>query len=242
VKILALDIETSPNLVYTWGLFDQNVGLNQIVEQGSVLCFAAKWVGKPGVFFHSVWGDGREEMLAQAHALLDEADVVMHYNGNRFDIPHLNREFVQEGLAPPSPFANIDLYSVVRRRFKFQSNRLENVAVQLGLKGKEETGGFDLWKNVMAGDEVAQRRMRKYNRRDVTVLEEMYEILRPWIPNHPSVAVRDGGTCPRCGSNHVQRRGFAYTQVSAFQQFQCQACRGWFRGTKRVDGVKVTAA
>lgn len=243
MKILAIDIETSPNIVYTWGLWDQNVALNQVIEPGGVICFAAKWIGEKGVKFHSVWDDGRDDMLAAAHALLSEADVVMHYNGRRFDIPHLNREFVLAGMLPPEPFADIDLLTVARSQFKFQSNKLEHVSQQLGLGGKVKHEGFDLWRKVLGGDEVAQRRMRKYNIKDVTLLEDMYEILRPWIKNHPSRPLHDGhGACPVCGSGKVQRRGFAYTKVSKFQQFQCQACGHWFRGTSRVGKAPTTQA
>ncbi len=53
MKILLLDIETSPNLAYVWGLFKQNVAINQIKESGSVLCWAAKWYGSRDVMFDS---------------------------------------------------------------------------------------------------------------------------------------------------------------------------------------------
>lgn len=248
MKILALDIETSPNVVYTWGLFDQNVGLNQVIETGGVLCFAAKWLGEKKVQFWSVERHGRQAMLEAAHVLLDEADVVMHYNGKRFDIPHLNREFVEAGFGPPSPYQQIDLYLTAKSKFKFQSNRLEHVSKQLGLKGKVEHAGFGLWRKCMDGlrdvgegrkmspeSAAAWRSMERYNKRDVTLLEELHDILLPWIPNYPSRALIDHrpGSCPKCGSTELQRRGVAYTRVSEYPQFQCQACGSWFRGTGR---------
>lgn len=243
MKVLAIDIETKPHVAYVWGLFDQNVGLNQIIETGGVICFAAKWLGEKDVKFHSVWTDGKADMLAAAHSLLSEADVVMHYNGRRFDIPHLNREFVLAGMLPPEPFADIDLLTVARGQFKFASNKLEHVSKQLGLEGKVAHEGFGLWVGVMEGDELAQRRMRKYNIRDVTLLEDLYAVLRPWIKNHPSRPLHDGtGTCPVCASDRVQRRGFAYTKVSKFQQFQCQTCGHWFRGTTKVSKAGTTQA
>ena len=63
MKILYLDIETAPNLVFTWGLFNQNIGLNQIVKPGYTLCFAAQWEGKKEIVFSSVHGDGNELMM-----------------------------------------------------------------------------------------------------------------------------------------------------------------------------------
>ena len=88
MRILAIDIETSPNLAYVWGLWDQNVSLNQLVESGEILCWAAKWLGEDEVFFYSKQTTGRKsKMIRAAWALLDEADVVLHFNVKRFDIP-----------------------------------------------------------------------------------------------------------------------------------------------------------
>lgn len=243
MKILALDIETAPATVYAWGLFDQNIGLNQIVSPVRTLCFAAKYLGEKKVHFHSEWDDGHDEMVARAHELLSETDVVMHWNGDRFDIPHLNREFIEAGMAPPTPFKNIDLMKVVRKEFKFMSNKLDNVTQRLGLEGKIKHEGFEMWTKVMDGDPAAQRKMKKYNIRDVTELEGLYEILRPWIRNHPSLPLHSPGEqsgCPTCGSKNATRRGYAYTQVSRFVQYQCQDCKRYYRSSKgdaRVDVV-----
>jgi predicted RNA-binding Zn-ribbon protein involved in translation (DUF1610 family) len=239
-RILSLDIETSPSVVYAWGLWDQNIGLNQIVSPSGVLCFAAKFLGESNrkMRFHSVHKDGREAMIAAAHALLDEADVVMHYNGTKFDIPHLNREFVEAGLTPPSPYQQIDLFLTAKRQFRFLSNKLEHVSTQLGLEGKIANEGFDLWTRCLAGDELAWKRMERYNRRDVTLLEELYEILRPWLTSHPNLALIDSKhhACPRCGSDDLQRRGMKYTVVSAFQSWRCNNCGSFSRSTRRTRG------
>lgn len=243
MRLLAIDIETTPNLVWTWGLRDQNIGLNQIEQTSRTLCFAAKWIGERGpIQFFSEWGNGDHGMVEAAHLLLDEADAVLHYNGQRFDVPHLKREFLEWGMAPPSPFKQIDLYRVAQQ-FRFQSHKLEHVSRQIGLGGKVEHEGFPLWRKAMAGDPKAQRKMERYNKQDVRLLEEAYELLLPWIPAHPSVPLHDGtdpDCCPRCGSCHVQRRGTVKTQVSAFQQFQCQSCRGWFRTNRRTRSVSRT--
>lgn len=54
MKILLLDIETAPNTVYTWGLFKQNIAINQIESPGYILCWAAKWLGDDRMFFSSL--------------------------------------------------------------------------------------------------------------------------------------------------------------------------------------------
>ena len=117
MKTLLLDIETKPHKAYCWGLFDQRIGLNQIVEAGGTLCWAAKWLGAPEneVIFSAEWDD--DDFIGKIWDLLDEADAVVHYNGKKFDIPTLNWEFIKQEGTPPSPYKEIDLLQTVRQRF-----------------------------------------------------------------------------------------------------------------------------
>ena len=244
-RILTIDIETSPNLAHVWGLWDQNVSLNQLRESTRVLCYAAKWYGKRPVEFRSEHHDGREAMVLRAHALLDEADVLVTYNGKRFDTPHLRREFLEAGLAPPSPFREVDLCQVVKSRFRFPSNKLDYVAQTLGLGSKLKHEGHGLWVKVLAGDEQAWRRMARYNKQDVVLTEQLYDRLRPWITGHPHMGIltgTEGIACPRCGGTRLQKRGFAYTPLGVYQQLQCQAegCGSWSRGGKRLGNTDTT--
>ena len=80
IKILSIDIETAPNIVYTWGMFNQNIAPNQVVKTGYTMCFAAKWLHKKNMIFEAVWKD-KERMVNRAYELLNEADAVVHYNG-----------------------------------------------------------------------------------------------------------------------------------------------------------------
>ncbi len=240
VKILCIDIETSPNLAHVWGLWQQNVSLGQLRASTEMICFASKWLGQKKVDFYSTFHNGRQEMVERAHALLDEADVVMGYNSKSFDVKHLNREFLEAGLKPPSPYKQIDLMLAVKKNFRLPSNKLQYVSTLLGLAGKVSHEGHELWVKCLAGDEAAWKRMAKYNRQDVVLLEEVYEHLQPWIGDHPNVALHEeGGTpvCPRCGSEDLRKQGFRYTTVSKFQQYQCRKCGGWTSSGKRVEGA-----
>lgn len=240
MKILILDIETAPISAHVWGLFNQNIGITQITEPTTMICFAAKWYGESKIFWYSVDKDGQQGMVEAAHKLLDQADVVMHYNGKRFDVPHLNREFLEAGLAPPAPFQQIDLWQVISKRFRFPSSKLAYVLKALGLTEKEQTGGHELWVKCMAGDAKAWAKMRRYNCQDVRALEPLYDKLLPWIPQHPSWAVFTGKhVCPKCGSDSLQRRGVARTLVSVYQRFQCNNCSSWSRATTRESGIQI---
>jgi uncharacterized protein YprB with RNaseH-like and TPR domain len=188
-----------------------------------------------------VYHDGKAAMLDEAHRLLSEADAVVHWHGARFDIPHLNREFLQAGYDPPPPLAQIDLYKVVRKHFRFPSYKLDYISKELGIEGKAETGGFQLWLDCMREDRKAWSKMRKYNIQDVIMLEDMYNRLLPWITNHPNQNLHgeDGG-CPTCGSGRLQRRGLARTKTAVYQRYQCLACGAWSRAVKRSDHTEVT--
>lgn len=240
MKILVLDIETCPNLAYVWRLWDEDIGVNQLVNATEVICWAAKWIGKHKVEFRSVFHNGKEEMLKTLWNMLDEADAVVHYNGRSFDIPHVNREFLIMGLSPPSPFAQIDLLRAVRRRFRFPSNKLEYVVEELGIGEKLKHEGFELWRRCMANEESAWRLMRQYNINDVALTELLYERILPWIPNIPSHSTfTDGDACPACGSKSLERRGVAHTRQSVYQRFVCRDCGKWSRGTRAEKRVTI---
>lgn len=241
-KVLTIDIETSPNLAHVWSLWNVNVGLSQLRESARMISFAAKWRGSKKVAFHSDHHDGHEEMVQRAHALLDEADILVHYNGKKFDTPHLRREFLLAGLAPPAPFKEVDLCQVVKSRFRFPSNKLDYVSQALGIGAKVKHEGHELWVACLRGDEKAWARMRRYNKGDVVLTEQLYERLLPWISGHPHVGLLNGTdqpSCQRCGSTDLERRGFAYTDLSKFQQYNCRGCGAWSRGSARVGSVSV---
>jgi DNA polymerase elongation subunit (family B) len=240
VRVLTLDIETSPNLAHVWSLWKQNVSLSQLQESGEVIAFAAKWHGEKDVEFYSNFTVGHEAMVREAHRLLSAADVVVHYNGTSFDIPHLNREFLSLGLPPPRPYKQVDLLKVARDQFKFVSNKLDYVSQYVGLKGKVSHEGHMLWVKCMAGDPKAWATMEKYNKYDVVLTEKLYDILLPWIKGHPHPALYDETvepTCQRCGSTDLIKQGFAYTTLAAYQQWQCKKCGSWSRSARREFGV-----
>ncbi len=230
MNILLLDIETTPNKVYTWGLFQQNISLDQIDEPGTTLCWAAKWLGKPGVI------QGLKINLGTLHELLDEADAVVTYNGNRFDLPTLNREFLLDYQDPPAPSKSIDLYQTVKHRFRFASNKLDFVCQQLGLGSKMHHKGFNLWKECMGEgaqgtQEKAMKTMLAYNKKDVVLLERLFNHIKAWI----KLPMLHETGCPSCGTkNQLERRGFYHTSVGKYQRYKCNECGTWHRDGKNL--------
>jgi DNA polymerase elongation subunit (family B) len=233
MKLLMLDIETAPHLSATWGLFQQNVALDQLITPGYTLSWAAKWYGEREVMFESVM-TGEKRMVKRIYDLLEEADAVCHYNGTKFDIPTLNKEFLLKGLKPPKPFREIDLLRTARSRFRLASNKLDFVATVLGLGSKTKHKGMSMWLRCMEKDPAAWKIMEKYNKQDVLLLEKVYVQLLPWIQGHPNLStVEDIECCPKCESESYQARGSAITSAGKYARFQCNDCGSWFRASTR---------
>lgn len=235
LKILHLDIETAPNTAYVWGLWNENIPLSRILDSGYVLCFAAKWHGTDKVMFHKC--DNKEKMLDAAWDLLSEADAVVHYNGKRFDIPTLNKEFIENAYMPPDPYHQIDLLQAARQQFRFPSNKLDYVAQALGVGQKHNHRGFELWIECMQGKKSAWKEMETYNKQDVLLLERVYNKMLPWIKNHPNAAlyVEDANpVCPKCGSTHVHKKGVEHTKTLTYQRYRCVDCSSPLRGRTNI--------
>jgi DNA polymerase elongation subunit (family B) len=239
MKILAIDIETSPNLADVWGLWNNNVSLNQLRESSRMLCFAAQWEDSSQIDFYSEWRHGQEGMARAAWGLLNEADAIVHYNGNRFDVPNINREMLNAGHEPPAPYKQIDLLREVKGTFAFPSYKLAYVAPALGVGEKVEHEGHELWVKVMAGDKKARRAMETYNRQDVALLFPLYYKVRPWIGGPSYGALTGEDVCPACGSADLRREGYAFLQTGKYQRHQCRDCGTWSRGTRRVSGTGI---
>lgn len=238
MKILFLDIETAPNLVYSWGLWNQNISINQIVKPSHILCWAAKWYGEKETHFGSIEDQSQEQMLLGIWNMLNKADVVVTYNGKKFDLPRLNNEFRKCGFPPPSPFRQVDLYRVVKANFDLPSHKLEYVVKYFGVGRKIKTVGMELWLGCMSNDPACWADMELYNRGDVKLTERLYKHILPWISNHPNHGLYNGHelACPNCGGTKVQRRGVLRTSTQIYQRFQCMSpsCGKWSRGKKNI--------
>lgn len=235
LKILTVDVETAPSLAYIWRMWQEDINLDRLIASGHMLCWAAAWDGKSVQF-----RDKRDpDMYEKIHELMSEADAIVHYNGNRFDIPVLNRELLLQGMSPPAPSRQIDLYQVVKRKFRFASNKLDHVVQQLGIGSKLKHAGFQTWVGAMTDDEKAWRDMKRYNIADVKITQALYRRLLPWIDGHPNRNLHGGDGCPNCGSANLRKEGITRTLTREYQRWQCKDCGRWSRSTKSVPGSGV---
>lgn len=240
-RVLFLDIETKPMLGYVWSIWNQNIGLNQLHSDWSILSFAAKWKDDPAskMIYRDLAKarniDDDRPLLTALWKLLDRADIVVAQNGLGFDKKKIFARFAIHGMQPPSTFKMIDTKQLAKKVFGFTSNRLEYLSEQLNKKYRklkhEKFSGFELWRECMAGNQAAWAEMQKYNQYDVLALEELYHRLIPWDDSVSFGVYHDapGHVCS-CGSREFERRGFHYTQSGKFQRFRCKQCGAWTRG------------
>lgn len=240
IKLLTIDIETAPMICAVWDAYNPTVSPDSILEPKRILCFAAKWYENPEVEFYSTYHHGTATMANELHRLLSEADVVMHYNGIRFDVPHINTLLIQRGFGPPSPYKQLDLYQTIKRRFALDFKKLGYVNAQFGLESKLEGIGLSHWLACMQGDEDSWGLMQKYNEQDVRATEKLYDKVKPWIPSHPSqVAMTGEFRCRVCYSDDIEKRGFAYTTAGKYQRYRCNDCGSWSRDSRSIHTTKI---
>lgn len=239
-KILVLDIETAPITAYTWGLFDQMIGLNQIKKDWHLLAWAAKWVGDPAS--KTMYQDNRDakdisddkNLVKGLAKLLNEADIVVTQNGEKFDLKKINARAVLNGLKPIKPCASTDILKEGRKVFSFTSHKLEYVADKINKKYKKlkhnKYPGFDLWKAILDGDRKAWAEMKIYTIHDVLSTEEIYLTIQGWINTQALSSFHDDAKMRcRCGSAKLTKEGFAYTPAGKYQIYHCQTCGKWPR-------------
>lgn len=232
-KILYFDIEWKPATAYVWRMWDENVSPDQLIDAGGLLCFSAIWDGDPSPVFASEWEDGHAGMVQKLHDLFMEADVLITYNGDKYDIPKAMGEFLLLGLSPPPVPTSIDLLKAVKK-MGFVMNRLAFIGPFLKVGAKVKHEGFPLWTAVMSGDPKAQNRMKKYCIQDSRLLVRLYAKIKPYIRNHPFLGER--GVCGACDGKILHSRGFRRTKMFKIQRLQCQTCGSWQDGKRTKVG------
>ena len=240
-RIVTLDIETAPLESYTWGLWQQDVALNQIINEWTILSFSAKWLDSKEVIYKDTGGRGKNKvrddkaLMRELWKILDEADIVIAQNGQQFDVKKINARMLMHSMLPYSPIKVIDTMLVAKAKFAFTSNKLAWMSQHLTNAKKDEHKqfpGFELWVECLKDNPKAWKEMQRYNKIDVLATEELYLKMRPWIPNHPNINTYNDTeipACNKCGSEQLQKRGLARTQVGEYVRYQCQGCGGWCR-------------
>lgn len=246
-KILVFDIETSLLEGYFFSVWQQNIPVEFIKKDWFILGWSAKWLFDSKFYSAIVTpneakkGDDKR-VVKSLWKMLDEADIIIAHNGDKFDHKKANARFMYHGLNKPSHYITIDTLKHLKKQASFTFNRLDYVNKTFGITRKKDISGKELWVNCANGDAKSLKEMEAYNVHDVVALEELYLRIRNWIVPHPNVGLHVDDNicaCPTCGSEHLTETGKHYsTQVNQYTELRCDDCGSLSRSRKSVTSLK----
>ena len=207
-KRLYFDIETSPNIVYSWRI-GWNITLHpdNIIDERKVICICWKWEDEDKVHY-STWDKNQDDKkcLEDFVKVANQADELIAHNGDRFDIKWIRTRCIFNRVPMLNHYKTLDTLKKAKSGFNFNSNKLDYIARFLGVGSKMETGGFDLWVDCMKGDKKALKKMVEYCQQDCVVLEDVYHTLQSYIKPNTHQGVISGGDkcdCVNCASENT---------------------------------------
>ena len=238
-KILILDIETAPMKAFVWKRWKENISLEQTISEWFMICWSAKWLGNSTIYSacltsEEILNEDDKRITGNMADLLDEADVVVAYNGCAFDLPKIQTRMIVHGIKPVSAYKVIDPKVIAKKQFGFSSNKLDSLARMFGFKTKLETT-FELWRDCMEGKQEALDYMLEYNQYDVELLEKVYLKMVPYAKGLPNLNVyrdHDKLLCPVCGCEHVEKIEDYHTNTNTYDQYRCLKCGAISRSRK----------
>lgn len=234
LKRLFWDLEVSPDIVLSWRVGHKvSIGPENIIKERAIICIGYKWEQdkKARVL---VWDDKQDdkEILRQFINLANEADELIAHNGDKFDMPWFMTRCLFHRLPTFPVYKTADTLQWAKRRFYFNSNKLNYIAQFLGMGAKLKTD-FGMWREItLNNDRSALKKMAIYCARDVELLQNVWQKLAPLsaIKSHAGVmANRDNWSCPACASEHVKKN---LSRISACgttsHQMKCNDCGRYY--------------
>ena len=207
-KRLFFDIETSYNQGWFWRpSFKTSISYDQVLKESAIICICYKWQGSDKVY-HLTWDKGCDKaMMDKFYSIIEQADEVVTHNGDNFDIKWIRTRFLLQGYKSMPELKSIDTLKISRQKFKFDSNRLDAIGKILGFGGKKDTGGIQLWHDIIQkNSKKAMMDMVAYCKRDVELLEKVFLKLEGFAKPKTNLAVFSGGDkadCPYCAGTHL---------------------------------------
>jgi len=202
------DIETSYCQGWFWQpSYNTRITTDQIIKESAIICICWKWEGEKRV--NSLeWDKGNDKkMIKKFYKELLQADEVVGHNGDKFDLKWVRTQFIKHGIESMPEIKTIDTLKIARSKFKFKSNRLDYIGKFLGFGGKIDTGGIDLWHDIIQkNSKRAMKKMVTYCKRDVELLEKVFLKLEGYAKPKTHIGIQMGNdkcSCKYCGSENT---------------------------------------
>jgi len=227
-KILIIDIETAPLLVRTYGLWNQNISTGFIKTDWYMLSVAAKWHGEKKVYYKDT-RDSHEndiDVVNLAVELIEQADIIVGHNVDRFDLKKINTRVLKHNLKPVPKKQTIDTLKIAKKCFAITSNKLDFIAKFLGVDGKRKSKKYsqqEMWDGCCDGVLDCFKENKKYNIQDIKVTEDVFDKLKSWDESLNFQSYFQKVTCV-CGCTEFRKDGIRYTKNNAFQRYSCSSC------------------
>ncbi len=139
LKVLHIDIETSPVIAATYGLRDTYIAHNQIIVDPKVTslaymsetinkCYALEWdwLGDMVITPTDVRGGGCDKQMLETFVpIANEADLVIGQNGDSFDLKILQWRLNVHQLPPLKNIITLDTLKLSRKVFRPPSHKLD---------------------------------------------------------------------------------------------------------------------
>jgi hypothetical protein len=229
-RIGIIDIETLPMEVYSFGLFDQNIGINQIISDMCVLSWAGKFLNESEIYGDILTSKEApkkddKRIVASSHDFLSKCDIVIGHNLISFDGKILNTQFLLYDMMPIK-YVSVDTLIVAKNNFRFSSNKLAFINQKLGIRNKIDNEGFVLWSECHKGNKESLDEMMKYNIGDVLSTETLFYKIRPYVKNFNVALYNEINEyqCPVCGSTNLNVEGYKYLSAGKYESVRCIDC------------------
>ena len=237
MRILFFDIESAPLLGYFWRPDQDYIAHDFMVADSYMLGYSARFRGERTIHSDILTSSEAkrqhdDRIVVGLGRLIRKADLIVAHNIRRFDLPVFNGRLLMRGLEPLGPVQTIDTFVLAKQNFGLPYYKLDYLAERLGL-GKKIKTDFELWRRCYLGDEAALAKMHRYNRRDVVLLEQVFEKMLPYVKSLPRLVVAGGpddSSCPLCAyPGPLAKRGFHENRATRFQTYQCPRCTRYSR-------------
>lgn len=258
-RCLIWDLESSLLEGYFFRIWQENIPMRRIKKQAHLLSASFAFNDEPVQGYRltpeQVKTGDDFDLVCKTVEAVNSCDLMVTFNGKRFDVKLLNTRALFWGLPPVKSPKHIDLFEQSKRVFKFPSNSMQNVSMYLGENGKLETSGSSLWERCAEFEnydecEKALIEMLTYGNQDIEATRDLYKRFQGWMKGVPNLGtitneVTENKTlrCVHCGSDDIfPMDQKTYTTVSSFDLYRCgnEDCRGISRVTsngKNLTGV-----
>ena len=238
-KVLYIDIETSLNVCVSFYIGSKvSLSAEQIIKERAIICISYMWDtwSKPKTVY---WDKDQsdKELLIKLSKVISEADILVHHNGDKYDIPFINGRLLYHKLPPLGPIPSVDTLKYSRGSFYLNSHRLDYLGKYCKLGGKSDTGGLKRWIDITVHNNRKEMKlMGMYCERDVILLRDFYKRVSPYANSRHHIGIMAGGVredCPQCGQDSPIKWGTYTSSIGIYQKYRCKGCgHVWKDGRK----------